>query len=92
MTLRAYFSRGSFVLNDHLILSWFFFLVGGKSHWKLCIIFVLRKVREQKFCKYDNQLPLGVGLVLVNIQSNELPGDKKQNKRHFFEHLSVTLQ
>ena len=64
MTLRAYFSRGSFGLNDHLILSWFFFLVGGKSHWKLCIIFVLRKVREQKFCKYDNQLPLGVGLVL----------------------------
>ena len=56
-----------------------------------CITFVLRKVREQKFCKYDDQLPLGVGLVLVNIQSNELRGDNKQ-KRHFFERLSVTLQ
>ena len=90
-TLGACFSRGSFILNDHLILSCVFFLVGGKWHWKLCITFVLRKVRDQKFRKYDNQLPLGVGLVLVNIQSNELRGDNKQ-KRHFFERLSVTLQ
>ena len=31
-------------------------------------------------------------LEIVNIQSNNLRGDKKNNKRHFFERLSVTLQ
>ena len=31
-------------------------------------------------------------LEIVNIQSSNLRGDKKNNKRHFFERLSVTLQ
>ena len=31
-------------------------------------------------------------LVIVNVQSNNLRGDKKNNKRHFFERLSITLQ
>ena len=31
-------------------------------------------------------------LEIVNIQSNNLRGDKKNNTRHFFERLSVTLQ
>ena len=31
-------------------------------------------------------------LVIVNVQSNNLRGDKKNNKRHFFEGLSITLQ
>ena len=73
---------------------------------------VFRKAREHKFQKYENKLPLGVGLVplpvttfglweenaaanlleIVNTQSNNLRGDKKNNKRHFFERLSVTLQ
>ena len=31
-------------------------------------------------------------LEIVNVQSSNLRGDKKNNKRHFFERLSVTLQ
>ena len=29
---------------------------------------------------------------IVNVQSNNLRGNKQNNKRHFFERLSVTLQ
>ena len=31
-------------------------------------------------------------LEIVNVQSSNLRGDKKNNKRHFFERLSVILQ
>ena len=31
-------------------------------------------------------------LFSVLVQSNNLRGDKKNNKRHFFERLSITLQ
>ena len=69
-------------------------------------------MREHKFRKYEDKLPLGVGLVplpvttfglweenaaanlleIVNIQSNDLRGDKRKNTRHLLERLSVTLQ
>ena len=84
----------------------------SRSHSAADATFVLRKAREHKFRKYEDKLPLGVGLVplpvttfglweenaaanlleIVNIQSNNLRGDQKNNKRHFFERLSVTLQ
>ena len=84
----------------------------SRSHSAADATFVLQKAREHKFRKYEDKLPLGVGLVplpvttfglweenaaanlleIVNIQSNNLRGDKKNNTRHFFERLSVTLQ
>ena len=84
----------------------------SRSHSAADATFVLQKAREHKFRKYEDKLPLGVGLVplpvttfglweenaaanlleIVNIQSNNLRGDQKNNKRHFFERLSVTLQ
>ena len=84
----------------------------SRSHSAADATFVLKKARDHKFQKYENKLPLGVGLVplpvttfglweenaaanlleIVNVQSNNLRGNKKNNKRHFFERLSVTLQ
>ena len=84
----------------------------SRAHSVVDANFVLRKALEYKFRKYEDKLPLGVGLIplpvttfglweenaaanlleIVNVQSSNLHGDKKNNKRHFFERLSVTLQ